>query len=162
MLENETEKMQTSEMPAPAETALERFERERLSRRQALKKFGMTSAMATFALFSVDDLAHMVGKALAQQAGDSKIAEQLAQEFQMVGIALALGPGGGPCVTPSGCDCQCQCNRQKATNDASCYKKFGGGLCFYGNPFCPALNTCLDANPAIRTNCYSNCNTGCA
>ena len=78
------------------ETAKEKFERERLSRRQALKKFGITSAMATFALFSVDDLARMVGKAMQQRAADNKVAEQIAQEFQQAGIALATtsGPSG--------------------------------------------------------------------
>lgn len=73
---------------APTETAKEKFERERLTRRQALKKFGMTSAMATFALFSVDDLARMVGGAMERQARNSKIAAQVAQEFQHSGIAL--------------------------------------------------------------------------
>lgn len=75
--------------PALAETALEKFEREQLSRRQALKRFGMTSAMATFALFNVDDLARMVGKAMQQRAGDNKVVEQVAKEFQQAGIALA-------------------------------------------------------------------------
>jgi len=80
---------------APVETQRERFERERLSRRQALKRFGMTSAMATFALFSVDDLARMVGKAVEQRAADNKVVEQVAKEFQKAGIAMAdLGPGG--------------------------------------------------------------------
>ena len=82
------------------ETAKEKFERERLSRRQALKRFGMTSAMATFAMFSVDDLARMVGKAMQQRAGDSKIAGQIAREFQSAGVALASGPSvscGYPC-----------------------------------------------------------------
>ena len=70
------------------ETAKQKFERERLTRRQALKKFGMTSAMATFALFSVDDLARMVGGAMERQARNSKIAAQVAQEFQHSGIAV--------------------------------------------------------------------------
>ncbi len=78
------------------ETAKEKFERERLTCRQALKKFGMTSAMAAFALFSVDDLARMVGKAMQQRAGDNRIAGQLAKEFQQAGIALAdLPPSYG-------------------------------------------------------------------
>ena len=55
----------------------------------SLKRFGMTSAMAAFALFSVDDLARMVGKAMQQRAGDNRIAGQLAKEFQQAGIALA-------------------------------------------------------------------------
>ncbi len=86
----------------PVETDKERFERERLSRRQALKKFGMTAGMATFAMFSVDDLARMVGKSMQQRAGDNKVAGQIAQEFQEAGVALAVGPAMGPNALPYG------------------------------------------------------------
>ena len=61
------------------------------SRCQALKRVGMTSAMATFALFSVDDLARMVGKAMQQRAGDNKVAAQVAQELHQAGVTLADG-----------------------------------------------------------------------
>lgn len=84
------------------ETPREKFERERLTRRQALKRFGMTSAMATFALFSVDDLARMVGGAMERQARNSKIAAQVAQEFQHSGIALgAVMPNSSPNASPN-------------------------------------------------------------
>jgi len=85
------------------ETAKEKFERERLSRRQALKRFGMTSAMATFAMFSVDDLARMVGTAMQQRARDNKIAGQIAREFQGAGVALAGSPS-----SPTSCGYPCQ------------------------------------------------------
>ena len=81
--------------PSPkvvVETAKEKFERERLSRRQALKKFGMTSAIATFALFSLDDLARMVGKAMQQRVRDDKVATQVAKELQQAGVVLADTP----------------------------------------------------------------------
>jgi hypothetical protein len=78
------------------ETAKEKFERERLTRRQALKRFGMTAGMAAFAMFSVDDLAHIVGSAMKQRAGDNKVAAQIAQEFQQAGVAFA-DPSGTPC-----------------------------------------------------------------
>ncbi len=86
--------------PTETETAKQKFEQERLTRRQALKKFGMTSAMATFALFSVDDLARMVGGAMERQARNSKIAAQVAEEFQHSGIAL-----GATQYTPYGYGC---------------------------------------------------------
>jgi hypothetical protein len=65
----------------------------------------MTASMAAFAMFSVDDLAHIVGKAMEQRAGDNKVVTQIAQEFQQAGIALASGasntsPSTGP--NPSG------------------------------------------------------------
>ena len=74
---------------APAENAWVEFERGRVSRRQALKKLGMTSAMATFALFSVDDLARMVGKAMQQRAADNKVVERIAEELHSTGVAQA-------------------------------------------------------------------------
>ena len=77
---------------ATPETAKEKFERERLSRRQALKRLGMTSAMTAFALFSVDDLARMVGKAMQQRAGDNKVATQVAKELQDAGVVIADVP----------------------------------------------------------------------
>lgn len=95
------------------ETAQEKFERERLTRRQALKRFGMTAGMAAFAMFSVDDLAHIVGKAMQQRAGDNKVASQVAEEFQQAGIAFAGGTSN-PCYSsnPSGslCTPNCDCS----------------------------------------------------
>jgi len=84
---------------APVEIDKQRFERERLTRRQALRKFGITAGMATFAMFSVDDLARMVGRAMQQRAGDNKIAGQIALEFQQAGIAMAAPPL--PSCTPN-------------------------------------------------------------
>ena len=115
---------------ADLETVKEKFERERLSRRQALKRLGMTSAMAAFALFSVDDLARMVGKAMQQRAGDNKVAEQVAQEFQQAGIAFAGGlsnPSGTLCISDYDCS---GCNQnalmtccQKSSNPYGCCAK---------------------------------------
>ena len=101
---------------AVPESAKEKFERERLTRRQALKKFGMTSAMAAFALFSVDDLAHIVGRAMQQRAGDNKVAEQVAREFQQAGIAFAGGlsnPSGTLCQSDYDCS---GCNSNQIAN----------------------------------------------
>ncbi len=126
---------------APVETERERFERERLSRRQALKRFGMTSAMAAFAMFSVDDLARMVGKAMQQRACDNKVAEQVAREFQNAGVAFAasgpvtLTPACTKCfsdATHGSDDCG---NLPKGTSRDDCNKKVGA-----------ALNTCLKNN----------------
>jgi hypothetical protein len=54
------------------ETAKEKFERERLTRRQALKRFGMTAGMAAFAMFSVDDLAHIVGRRCSREPATTR------------------------------------------------------------------------------------------
>lgn len=77
-----------------------KFEQQRITRRQALKKIGVTSAMATFAMFSVDELARMVGKELKTRAGSNELANRVADEFRSTGIVLADPPGGG---RPGGC-----------------------------------------------------------
>ena len=111
---------------APVETDRDRFERERLSRRQALKRFGMTSAMATFALFSVDDLARMVGKAMQQRAGDNKVAAQVAKEFQSAGIVLANSPSGSPSSPKLPCDTTgCAGCSGTAARAGCCHKRTG-------------------------------------
>lgn len=86
----------------------EQIERERLTRRQALRKFGFGAGLSTFLLLGVDDLARMVGAKMQQMAGDNQVANQIAKEFQSAGIALASGPSGchnGPSGgTCTGCD----------------------------------------------------------
>jgi hypothetical protein len=80
----------------------ETFEKQRITRRQALRKFGITSAMVTFAMFSVDDLARMVGGVMERNAGDNGLATQVARELRSAGVAAAgssIPPGG-----PSACD----------------------------------------------------------
>ena len=121
---------------ATPETAKEKFERERLSRRQALKKLGMTSAMATFALFSVDDLARMVGKAMQQRAGDNRIAGQLAKEFQQAGIALADLP---PSYYQIGINCKYNHNSYGG-NASSCSDCVTAGCAMYYGSGSPDTN----------------------
>jgi len=159
--------------PAPVETERERFERERLSRRQALKRFGMTSAMATFALFSVDDLARMVGKAMQQRAADNKVVEQISQEFQQAGVALATQPAVGPNALPYGncnsfqngggsaaCDA---CNNDRYNrcvqycSAAACASAFncGTGVCSNASPTYAGLQYCWRM---VCSPCLANCN----
>lgn len=118
-VKNTVEAVPVQETPPETaqETTWEKFERERLSRRQALKKFGITTGMAVFAMFSVDDLARMVGKAMQQRAGDNRIANQLAKEFQQAGIAMATTYTGASCANKDNYDdcvscCDNACNSQ--------------------------------------------------
>ena len=128
MPDNEIISDESHEQTMP-ETAKEKFERERLTRRQALKRFGMTSAMTVFALFSVDDLAHMVGNAMQQQARDNKIAGQIAQEFQQAGVAFADGGSiGSGCLQYqcNGASVSCQhCANQLLLDDCYCDSRYG-------------------------------------
>lgn len=70
----------------------QRVEQERMTRRAALRKLGFGAGMAAFALLGVDDFARMVGKRMERMTGDNKVAEQVAKEFQAMGVASADGP----------------------------------------------------------------------
>ena len=116
MPENEIQNMQAPEVASVPETKAQKFERERLTRRQALRKMGMTTAMATFAMFSVDDLARMVGNVIKQRSGDSQVTKQIAVELQQAGVTLASSTpfsicsnSTGNCTSRSGCIYPAKC-----------------------------------------------------
>jgi len=77
--------------------ARKKFEAEKLTRRAALKKFGITTGMAVFGMFAADDLARMVIKKMEETEATRQIAETVAHEFKNSGIAFADTP-------PPGCD----------------------------------------------------------
>ncbi len=87
------EQTETAEQPETMDLATaQRVEQEKLTRRAALRKLGFGAGMAAFALLGVDDFARMVGKRMERMAGDNKVAEQVAKEFQGMGIAMAAAP----------------------------------------------------------------------
>ncbi len=93
MPENESniETIGNTEKTEPmTETRLEKFEREQMSRRAALRKIGYTSAMATLAMFGADDVMRLVGRKMEQRARDSQVAEVVARELSGAGVAMAL------------------------------------------------------------------------
>ncbi len=90
------------------ETAREKFEEARLSRRAALRKMGLTTGMAFFGLFAVDDLARIAIKQMEQHKETRQVAETVAKEFKTAGIAFAdagsitLSSACGRCYTEAG------------------------------------------------------------
>ena len=73
-----------------------RWENERMTRRQALRKFGFTAGMTVFAALSVDDLARLASKKLQESEVTKGIGDTLAKEFHAAGVALANPIGGAP------------------------------------------------------------------
>lgn len=163
--------------PAKTETAKQKFEQERLTRRQALKKFGMTSAMATFALFSVDDLARMVGGAMERQARNNKIATQVAEEFKHSGIALAATYYTYYTCAIGGCKNLSECTPNNfiwckpcssTTAIHPCVKEALNCNRPYGNGGVPCQDCCYNMrNQCVAANyggcdaLYSSCMTDC-
>ena len=91
------------------ETKVEQFERERLTRRAALRKIGMTTGMALFSLFAVNDLARLAIKRMEEHKETRLIAETVAKEFKDSGIAYAGGPSWLGC---GGCHDTCAAPNQ--------------------------------------------------
>lgn len=69
---------------------LAQMEKEKLTRRQALARFGFQAGAAAVAALTADDLLRAVGKEMQQRAGNNKIAQQVATEFQNAGVAHAV------------------------------------------------------------------------
>lgn len=90
--------------------SLGRFERERLTRREAFARIGFRAAAAVVAVLTADDLLRKVGEVMAQHAGDNQVATAVAQEFRDAGVAFASGPSGctecGECVPNDEQDCE--------------------------------------------------------
>lgn len=72
------------------QAAREQLEREKMTRRAALRKLGLTTGMSIFGLFAVDDLARMVISKMQEHEATKKIAEGLAHEFKDAGAVFAL------------------------------------------------------------------------
>lgn len=95
--------------------ARKKFEAEKLTRRSALRKFGITSGMAVFGMFAADDLARLVIGKMEEHKATRQIAETVAHEFKNSGIAFADSSSSGPCDYCNGdCTCLCGCNKEQA------------------------------------------------
>lgn len=94
----------------------QRVEQEKMTRRAALRKLGFGAGVAAFGLLGVDDFARMVGQRLERMAGDSKVAAQVAKEFQSAGIALASIPYYPYSQTP----CCSHCTNQEKIDLDKC------------------------------------------
>ena len=88
-MDSETSKV---EVELTATEKLAQFEKEKLSRRQALARIGFQAGAAAIAALTADDLLRKVGKEMQRRAGDNKVVEQVAKEFQQAGMANAVPP----------------------------------------------------------------------
>lgn len=86
-------------------TAREKFEQGRLSRRAALRKMGLTTGMALFGMFAVDDLARIAIKRMEQHKETQQVAETVAKEFKNSGIAFAGDSGSSVTLSRACSDC---------------------------------------------------------
>ncbi|MGC4045786.1 MAG: hypothetical protein QM758_18505 [Armatimonas sp.] len=103
----------------PNESASEKlaaFEKEKMSRRNALSRFGFLAGAAAVAALTSDELLRKVGDKLSQSSGDNKVAQQVAREFQAAGVALA-----SPSDDITGCSgCIANCSGTTYKKCAAC------------------------------------------
>jgi hypothetical protein len=82
--------------------SLSSADKAKLTRRQALAKFGFQAGAAAIATLTADDLLRKVGEEMQKRAGDSEVANAVAKEFKNAGVAFATeaepSPGCSDCT----------------------------------------------------------------
>jgi hypothetical protein len=68
------------------------FEKEKMSRRAALGRFGLLAGAAAVAALTADELTRMVGSELERRLAGNKAIEQVAKELKNAGVAFAAPP----------------------------------------------------------------------
>lgn len=86
---DKTPQATTNPTPDHNDDARAKFEAARLTRRQALAKFGFGAGAAALLALSSDDIARMAAAKLKQHAGDNQIAHLVANELKDAGVAHA-------------------------------------------------------------------------
>jgi hypothetical protein len=124
------------EVELTAAEKLAQFEKEKLTRRQALARFGFQAGAAAVAALTADELLRKVGTEMRKRAGDNRVAQQVASEFQKAGTASALAiPIEPDPDAPAGCEWEtvkawCQTKRPNKTLEDCCKMVFGtSGSC---------------------------------
>lgn len=147
----------------PAETmdtqTARQVEREKLTRRAALRKLGFGAGLAAFSLLGVDDFARMVGQRMQRMAGDNKVAQAVAKEFQESGVAFAAfsNPSGTICQSDydrSGCSSttvgKC-CLGTKGNQLDCCYKSGNKATC------CAAISNNAASDAGTAQQMFNTC-----
>lgn len=98
----------------------EQLEAEKMTRRAALRKMGLTTGMTLFGMFAIDDLARMTVQRLKQMDLHNEAVNAVAHDFKNVGVAFAKSP------KPSRPTCAQQCASQNGTD---CFEQAGYAKC---------------------------------
>ena len=155
------EKMVEVELTAAQKLA--QFEKEKLTRRQALAKFGFQAGAAAVAALTADDLLRKVGQEMRKRAGDNKVAQQVASEFEKAGVAHAVVV---PCAPiPDICPPTCceRCLGWYNYESAQCGKSYSTCLNAGGDPAsCGANLIYCNAQASFHySQCKGQCPGGC-
>lgn len=94
-------------------TSADALAQEKLTRRAALRRIGMTGAMTVLGVLSIDELARVAAKKLDEH----EMTRGLAKDFKDAGVAMA-----GPAAPSPGChgDCIQSCNDEWDIETKAC------------------------------------------
>ena len=158
-----TEQSETTSQTMDVQTA-QRIEQEKLTRRSALRKLGFGAGMAAFALLGVDDMARMVGQRMERMAKDNRVAEQVAKEFQGMGVASATPLPNYPCISNYNCTgcggsaATGQCCSGSSDPTACCGKSYGPSVGSGNTTACQQCCTnATTAGSTTQQNCMAMC-----
>ena len=169
-MENKEKSENNVEKTLTPQEKLAEFEAQKMTRRQALGRFGFLAGAAAVAALSVDDLARLAGNEMSRRAAGNKVVEQVAKELQNAGVAFA---DSVPCYAQSG-DCFQCCNQQAQSCQAACGSApigCGGGAplpwcysyyycmsgCSYGAQLCPTQCNVFWRCSAFKGGCAGSC-----
>jgi hypothetical protein len=94
--------VRVTKTPAKKPVTLEEFQQEKITRREALPRIGITTGAGLFMMFGIDDLARLAARKLTETRAFGEVGETVAREFKDAGVAFANYPPSGASVTPSG------------------------------------------------------------
>jgi hypothetical protein len=118
------------------------FEKEKMTRRVALRKFGITTGMSVFSLLAVDDLARIVISKMEEHRETRHIAEAVANEFNHTGVAFAQRPGNR---CPD-CDADVYCYNCCNQPQDNCTDIYNFNKCECDQAAADAFPDCIDAD----------------
>jgi hypothetical protein len=125
----------------PAER-LAAFEKEKMSRRAALGRFGLLAGAAAVAALTADELTRMVGSELQRRSAGNKATEQVAKELKNAGVAFADVISVTPVPLPMCLD-------------------LGGSLTWCYEICSTRFTKCATACPPANTNAGAICRAAC-
>lgn len=135
----------------------ERFENERMNRREALRRLGIAAGTAVFSLVTIDDLARLSADKLKEHQVTRGIGEKLAVEFRNAGVAFAIPyPSCGMTPAQTGFITCCQDRCDSAVLDAI-IDEFGPT---HPEEISGCFSTCMTSfpgQPEAQVDCIREC-----
>lgn len=142
----------------------EKLEADKMTRRSALRKMGLTSGAVFGMFFAVDDLARLAIKKLEEHRATREIANAVARDFRNVGIAFA-GPSGGQ-LACSGCVAEkytqySRCQSTMSNCDGNCNGLVGAAYTSCTNACQSSLSSCNASALSQAAGCCSQYSCNC-